>query len=165
VFAARAYHRGAPQQLECRIRWEGDECAESWEPISPLDACSDTVDDYWRTLNAAGTRLPHHDSPLVAARRRLERVRFVQLSGVEHCICPIGRPYTLPSGVNLLTSPLPPHELASTANKGLGVLVVWEVTISGSKVKTWYEGVITRAPRDRRPPFLHHRVRFSDMTP
>ena len=39
---------------------------------------------------------------------------------------------------------------------------MWEVAIAGRKTNTWYEGVITRAPCDRRPPHPGHRVRSSD---
>jgi Chromo (CHRromatin Organisation MOdifier) domain len=98
----RIPHRGATQLLEYRVRWEGDECAESWEPAAHLDACNETVDEYWRTLDSASPRLPHQDCPLISAR--LERVRSVRLSGVQPCICPLGRPYHLPDGVQVFTS-------------------------------------------------------------
>jgi hypothetical protein len=156
----RTPHRAATQVLEYRIRWEGDDCAESWEPSHHLDACNDALDEYWRTLDSTGRTLPHSESPLVAAR--LERVRSVRLSGVQRCICPFGQPYQLPDGVQMITSPLPPHQLKSRAVKGLGVLQVWEVTTAGRKVNTWFEGVITRAPHDRTPAYTNHRARFSD---
>jgi Chromo (CHRromatin Organisation MOdifier) domain len=153
----RQPHRGAPQLLEYRVRWEGDECAESWEPSDHLDSCGDTLDEYWRIMDGTQRPLPHQGHELVA--ERLSRVRSARSAGVQPCALPLGKPYQLPEGALLVTALPPRHQLNSRASIGLGVLQTWKVTSGAHITYCWYEGAITSPPHHRKS---HHRVRFLD---
>jgi len=100
------------------------------------------------------------NNPLV--QERLEHVRSARQAGVQRCICPVGQPYQLADGAQLVTFPLTIQQLKSRATKGLGVLQVWQLTLAGRSTNTWYEALFTRCPRDRNPPYPNHRVRLSD---
>ena len=153
--------RGRQSQLQYRVRWEGPNSVDSWEPESNLDACPEAIDEYWTVVDAS--REVVRDGNTKVVKGYLNRARM-KTKGQQPLRCGVGM-YKLPPNTYIIPTAPARHFYKSAQMEGMRLAMTWTFDKGESTERVeWVEGIIKKVDqaqlkRKSSKPYI---IRFFD---